>query len=148
VNKYQRFFFIVALIGALIYYVAGVVLMTPPLHATLFGKEAVVVTASTVELRENRPRALVVVDVRDESGQISSLRGLRWNYKDAAYDMAGGGGLDVGKKIEVFRYRGQLWIGIHSLRDMILLFVSGFGAFLSLFGLWMVWKVRHAEVTD
>jgi len=27
VNKYQRFFFIVALIGALIYYVAGVVLM-------------------------------------------------------------------------------------------------------------------------
>ena len=147
-NKFQRFFFVVALIGGLIFYVAGVVLMNPPITATFFAKETVVVTASTVELREKRPRALVVVDVRDKDGQVSSLQGFRWNYKEAAYDMAGGGGLDVGKRVEVPRYRGQLWIGIHGLRDMILLFVTGFGAFLSLFGLWMVWKVRRAETFD
>ena len=83
-NKFQRFFFVVALIGALIYYVAGVVLMTPPLHAALFAQERAVVTLATVELRQDGIVAMPAVDVRAENGEGVSLQGFRWMDVEAA----------------------------------------------------------------
>jgi len=139
-NKFQRFFFVVAMIGGLIVYVAGIVLMNPPLHAALLAKENVVVTAATVETRPNPPSALPAIDVRAESGEVSLIQGYRWMDTADAREIAASH--PVGDTVEIVRHDGELWRGISGLRDLVLLFVSGFGAFLSLFGLWMVWKVR------
>ncbi len=139
-NKYQRFFFVVALIGGLIVYVAGIVLMNPPLQSVLFAKEAVVVTAATVETRPNQPAALPAIDVRSADGDVSLIQGYRWMQPVEAQEVVGG--YPVGQSLQAVRHDGQLWRGLSGLRDWILLFVSGFGAFLGLFGLWMVWKVR------
>ena len=140
-NQYQRFFFIVALIGALIYYVAGVVLMTPPLHALLFAKERAVVTVSTVELRQDGIVALPAIDVRAENGDSTSLQGFRWMDVEAARQIVAD--YPENEPVDIVRYNGRLWSGVSGLRGTILLLVSGLGAFLSLFGLWMVWKVRR-----
>lgn len=139
-NKYQRFFFVVALIGGLIVYVAGIVLLDPPLHAALFAKEEVVVTAMTIEEREASPTSLPVIDVRDAGGKITLLQGYRWmNFPTA---LGVGYEYIVGEPVTAVRHDGKLWRGIGGFRDTLLLVVSLFGAFVALFGLWMVWKVR------
>lgn len=145
-NIYQRFFLVVALIGVLIFYVAGVVLMTPPLHAALFGKEEATVTAANVELRSDGIVALPAIDVQTNGEGAVSLQGYRWMDVEAARQIVAN--YPESEKVTIVRYDGRSWRGISGLRDMILLFVSGFGAFLGLFGLWMVWKVRHATRAD
>ncbi len=139
-NPIQRFFLVVALIGSLILYVAGFVLMTPPIHASLFAKETAVVSAATLETRRNNPPALPVIDIRTASGDIALLQGHRWmETADANTILAA---YPIGASVEAVRYNNKLWRGLSGLRDTVLLIVSALGAFIAFFGLWMVWKVR------
>jgi len=139
-NPFQRFFFVVALIGGLILYVAGIVLLDPPLHAALFAKEEVTVTTATIETREADPPSLPAIDVRSADGEVTLLQGYRWMDSSSATETAAL--YPLGQSIKAVRYDGKLWRGISGFRGTLLLVVSLFGAFVALFGLWMVWKVR------
>jgi len=115
-NPYQRFVFVVALIGGLILYVAGVVLMTPPIHATLFAKEQTTVSAATVETRGTNPSALPVIDVRTPSGEVALLQGHHW--MDVASANAVLAAYPLGDTVKAVRYDGKLWRGISGLRGL------------------------------
>lgn len=136
----QKFFLVIALTGGAIFYVAAALLPQPPLWISLFGREVVTVTAATVETRAEAPSALPVIDVRDAAGSVSLLQGYGWTSKASADDVIAA--FSVGDSVEAGRYDGQLWRGLSGVFDWILLGISLIAAFATLFGLWMVWKLR------
>ncbi len=141
-NPSQKFFLVVAMIGGLILYVAGYVLMKPPVHAVLLSKTGAVVTMVTVETRAKHPDSLPVVDVRLASGDVVLVKGFQWMAQERAREIIAQ--YRAGRTVTVIDYKNGYWNNLRDIRTTVWLFVSTFGAFIALFGLWMVRKTRLA----
>jgi len=139
----QVFFLAVALIAALILYIAAFAIPEPPLTATLFAREPVTVTASDIKQREANSTALPVIDVRNADGEVSLLQGYQWmDAADANQIIAAH---PVGAMIEAPRWDGKFWRGLAGVLDWVLLILSLFASVVLLFALRVLWKLRGAS---
>ena len=138
----QGFFAVLALIGAGILYVAGWAIAEPPVWASLFAREPVTVIESTVENRQAKWPALPVIDVRDVAGVESSVLGYRWMSEADAQAVVEANPVDA--VIELPRWNDRFWNRLSGIGDWVLVIVSLVAAFITLFGLWVIWKLRKA----
>lgn len=138
----QSFFAVLALVGAGILYIAGWAITDPPVWASLFAREPVTVIEATVENRQAKRPALPVIDVRDADGVESSVLGYQWMGQADAQDVVDAS--PVGAVVELPRWNDRLWSRLSGIGDWVSVIVSFIAAFITLFGLWMIWKLRNA----